>query len=139
MKAIDIWTRIDIGEPDECWEWQGPVVNSGYGYVGKRLAHRVVLEMVMDADLGDLCALHHCDNKLCCNPSHLYAGTYRDNARDRVERGQHRMNFTPGHNRLDDIIRKRVWGLRAEGLTYVEIAQQVGIGKSPVGNILKTT
>jgi len=33
-----------------------------------------------------ICVLHHCDNRACCNPDHLYLGTKLDNARDRVRR-----------------------------------------------------
>jgi hypothetical protein len=30
---------------------------------------------------------HHCDNKLCCNPSHLYKATPKENAADVWNRG----------------------------------------------------
>jgi hypothetical protein len=32
------------------------------------------------------CILHHCDNRACINPEHLYEGTQQDNVRDMVER-----------------------------------------------------
>ena len=32
--------------------------------------------------------LHACDNRKCCNPSHLYIGNRSDNMRDAVSRGR---------------------------------------------------
>jgi len=32
--------------------------------------------------------LHHCDNRLCCELSHLYAGNAQDNANDLARRGR---------------------------------------------------
>lgn len=40
--------------------------------------------------MGDKHVLHHCDVRECCNPAHLYLGTNKDNARDRVLRGKAR-------------------------------------------------
>jgi hypothetical protein len=34
--------------------------------------------------------LHHCDNRRCVNPDHLYIGDVKDNSRDAVVRGRHR-------------------------------------------------
>ncbi len=31
---------------------------------------------------------HHCDNRKCINPEHLYVGTVQDNNNDRVVRGR---------------------------------------------------
>jgi hypothetical protein len=43
---------------------------------------------------------HRCDVKLCVNPNHLYAGTGKDNARDREDHGKTSRGEGNGHHRL---------------------------------------
>lgn len=75
-----------------CWVWEHSCGNHGYPQARidgtMKTMHRVAYE-AYKGRLGDKQALHTCDNKLCVNPNHLYAGTNEDNRRDAVERGQH--------------------------------------------------
>lgn len=80
--------------PDACWPYLGARNKAGYGVINAdnwpRPAHRFVLEQHLDQPLGALLACHHCDNPACCNPAHLYAGTAKDNAADKVRRRRSR-------------------------------------------------
>jgi len=77
--------------PNGCWEYQGGKHKDGYGlfFLGwkSHLAHRVSFEL-FKGPLGDLQALHSCDNPPCCNPRHLFAGTHQDNMKDRDAKGR---------------------------------------------------
>lgn len=88
MAERDFWSFVDRSDPKGCWPWTGPINTTGYGCFGRKLAHRVSLDMALGGTLGSLWALHRCDNPPCVNPRHLYAGTSRDNVHDMIARGR---------------------------------------------------
>lgn len=80
---------------DNCWEWTGSFGSRGYGHftVGSGTKQNVRAHVFSyKTEVGEipngLLILHHCDNKKCVRPSHLYAGTAKDNMRDCIERGR---------------------------------------------------
>jgi hypothetical protein len=56
---------------------------------------RLALELKLGRPIREgYFACHHCDNKRCVRPDHLYEGTPKDNTRDRIKRNQESMaNF----------------------------------------------
>jgi hypothetical protein len=72
----------------------GRLAGVGYGAFkvnGKVVdAHRFAYELRHGAaPLPGIWICHKCDNRKCCNPSHLVAGTPGDNYDDMVKRGSH--------------------------------------------------
>ena len=85
---------MNILGADECWEWTASLGSRGYGQfgVGYKLtgSHRVSYELANGAIPEGLLVCHHCDNKRCCNPAHLFLGTAQDNTQDMVNKGRHK-------------------------------------------------
>lgn len=82
-----------ITAPNGCWEWPGYCNDGGYGivrYLGRRRmrVHRLIYELFNGPISDDLSVCHHCDNRVCCNPTHMFLGTIWDNMRDRDMKGR---------------------------------------------------
>lgn len=90
----------NAGAATDCWPWNGPRNNAGYGVLfldqnhssGKRKvvsAHRHSFALaggVLTAEKP--CVMHACDNRQCTNPAHLSAGSWADNNADRSKKGR---------------------------------------------------
>lgn len=77
---------------DGCWEWSGYIDNYGYGRImtkdGPQRTHRVSYCVHHGEIPSGLSVLHHCDNRKCINPAHIYVGTQKQNMADKVGRGR---------------------------------------------------
>jgi len=90
----------------ECWTWRASVSHRyGQFMVGPRgssptRAHRFAYETFVGPIPDGLVVCHRCDNPICVRPSHLFAGTQRDNIRDASAKGrlnsESLLNLRPG-------------------------------------------
>ena len=84
------WRKVS--KVSECWEWIASLDSSGYGFFSlnghMRRAHRVSWEIHNGSVPEGLQVLHHCDNRKCIRPIHLFLGTNNDNIADRMAKGR---------------------------------------------------
>ena len=141
--------KVRLGGPDDCWEWKASVGTNGYGnwgYGKPGTAHRATYKLFNGEIPEGLWVLHRCNNRKCCNPSHLYAGTPTNNHADRIKDGTDspppnfygkdvRNGYKNSNLSEDDI--RLIRRLRAEGVPGTEIGKRFGLSKAVVCAIHK--
>lgn len=94
------------GGESACWPWTGGTYSNGYGllHVAPKtiLAHRYAFTVANGPIPPKMLVCHRCDNRKCCNPSHLFLGTHAENMADCVKKG--RISKGSKHS---DILRRR--------------------------------
>lgn len=154
MKSAEerFWEKVKKGDADSCWPWAASKNGDGYGtfgdYSGHTIsAHKFSYQLYYRREVPTgLWVLHTCDNPACVNPSHLYAGTQKQNMADRKARGRHGYHVHPesrpygvrnGSAKLDwekvENIR-REYSLRPT--YYYIIAQKYNVSKTTITMIL---
>jgi len=113
QKQIDrFWGHVDKNSSPifyngtRCWIWTAFCYPNGYGLVGlygkNLLPHRISYELFFGDIPEGLLVLHHCDNRPCCNPSHLFLGTHQDNEDDKSHKGRQAKGEMNGNHKLTD-------------------------------------
>lgn len=146
------WDKVDqSGGLDACWPWVGGSTHDfGYGVVGTRLfgrkqefAHRLAFQLTHGFLLPGFQVCHHCDNPVCCNPRHLFAGMPADNTRDMFTKGRNRYRANPqfgtsnANAKITEadvrIIRQR----SANGAVARHLAAEYGVSPSAISMLVK--
>lgn len=148
ITAARFWSKVDVGENDQCWPWlgaKGRGRNGAYGNFripGTRRcvsAHRLAWELYCNEPLGPRHACHHCDNPECCNPHHIYAGDQESNTADAVSRGllktSDQRGASNGNAKLSDTDVQVILGRIEAGETNVEIAKDYPVSHSMISKI----
>lgn len=135
--AFKFWSRVQPSEnEDECWGWSGYAAKGYPSFESegrKWLAHQVSWNLFNGKSHRPFWVLHKCDNPICCNPSHLFLGTNRDNVIDAVRKGIHGCKGKRIPNALVNQIRQ---DFMVGVLMQMEIAEKYGVSPSQVCKIV---
>ncbi len=143
-QAIErFWDNVAIGNSDSCWPWVKTLNPRGYGQATHKRwpwrAHRLAWFFTHGNIPEGFLVLHHCDNRSCCNPKHLYVGTWADNMRDRSVRG--RCNTKKGSARKDAILTEsqvaeiKSFSVRPHGFGRI-MAKRFGVHEATISAIV---
>lgn len=136
------WSRVNKGRESECWNWTGSMRNN-YGAIKHERkvlsAHRVAFILTNGEPADGLVVGHKCDNRACCNPSHLEAITPGQNNTDARGRRQFHMNRgedVPNAVLTEKIVKqlRKRW---KNGETIHSIANEIGVHKSTVSKAVR--
>lgn len=132
--------KINVRGLNECWLWMashgGTHGHVGYGKfnVGGVIlnTHRLTYFVAHRKQPGARDVCHTCDNKLCCNPRHLFLGTRRENLGDMVQKG--RSNYGTRHPNVY-LTPAQVIQIRRSMQSQRMIAMDFGISQQHVSQI----
>lgn len=131
-------------QPNGCVLWTGARGGSrNYGLLwrkplGIRLyAHRFSYAQYVGTIPTGYSVLHKCDNPLCVNPDHLFAGTQADNMKDMAAKGRANAPKGEAHcsRKLDEC---KVREIRASSASLSALAAQYGVSSQSIHGIRRT-
>lgn len=152
-------SKIDVKGPDDCWLWTAGT-RSGYGQIGigsaktqvKIYAHRLAYFLEYGVDPGILFVCHTCDQRLCCNPKHLWLGTQKQNLEDAAAKGrmhvgeQHGLRKHPERaargegvtaSKLKEADVVEIRKLHADGMSQSALGRKFGVQQQAIGKVVR--
>lgn len=145
---MGVWDRIQkytSPEPNSgCWLWTGACAADGYPRItvgsskdkSKKSVrvNRFVCEAIHGLPDG-FHALHKCDNIICINPDHLYAGTAKQNTKDCIERMRRTQIKRGSKNGMAVLTEDQVLSIRDSLEKGVVLAKQYGVSQAAISLI----
>ncbi|WP_080700196.1 HNH endonuclease signature motif containing protein [Bordetella hinzii] len=149
VDANRFWSFVAKGDPKECWDWQGAKDSMGYGRFhisasrnSTALAHRVAFGLAYGKEPPAVC--HRCDNPSCCNPAHMFGGTWADNNLDMTIKGRNKVPRLPlrgqGHHqaKLTDAQAIEIRSAySAGGVTQRQLAAIYGVCQRSISKVVR--
>lgn len=128
---------------NDCAVWTGSPDQQGYGKIGRIVnghkltlrPHRVVYELYFGPVDSSIGILHICDNPLCCNILHLFAGSQLDNMRDKVTKDRQAKGEKNGRSKLTNLEVAKIKYLLNNGEMQKIIARKFNVSEYTISAI----
>lgn len=139
------WSKVDVSAHDKCWDWQAGLDSRGYGNFrdpkrgkGQR-AHRIAYELVnnvtLPSDSMEHCILHICDNRKCCNPSHLKLGSHAENMADMKAKGRRKNINSFERNGRAKLTLEQVKAIRGDVRGKILLSREYNVSPAQIQRI----
>lgn len=122
-----------------CKIWNRGKDKDGYGYYSIKgkiyIAHRLLYITLFPGKYDGLVIMHKCDNRLCCNISHLQVGSFSENTKDMVKKGRNVKGSLVGTSRLteDQAVEIR---LKYPEKSMVQLAKEYNVCIQTISNVI---
>jgi hypothetical protein len=100
-------------------------------------AHRIAYELTHGAIPAGLDICHTCDNRKCCNPSHLFLGTRQDNIDDMLSKNREARGESSGRYKITDKQVEKMRALSSVGVKQSILAEKYGVTDGHVSRVLR--
>lgn len=131
-----------VCENTGCWIWTCSLFKRSFTDKDDRAAFNINKEKLQAARYSysyykgeikkGMFICHHCDNKKCVNPDHLFEGTQKDNILDLVKKKLHAYGQRHGMTKLSN---KIVLNIYNSELPVKKIVEKTGVPRTTVRNI----
>lgn len=131
-----------------CWVWKGDLHPNGYGYTTnyetnkREHIHRVSFRIFKGEIPEGLYVCHHCDNRKCIAPHHLFLGTAKENMQDAKIKGRlehiklmHPKGEKNTSSKLKESDMHEIRKLFGEGIKCTVIARKYSVSSSVIYGI----
>jgi hypothetical protein len=99
--------------------------------------HRLSWQLHFGQIPRGLWVLHHCDNRVCVRPDHLFLGTSRENINDMVSKHRHTYGQRNGLAKLTDTLVREIRSAHREGETMASIARRFRVGETTISRVVR--